>query len=103
VQVRAVDPAVKAVPVGFADTIDLLDDPVALATGADALVPVTEWPGFASLDLPRLPERMRTPLLLDRRNFFDPDVVRAAGFTYVGVGRAQADTPAMRFAAASVG
>ena len=103
VQVRAVDPAVKAVPVGFADTIDLLDDPVALATGADALVLVTEWPGFASLDLPRLRERMRTPLLLDGRNFFDPDVVRAAGFTYVGVGRAQADTPAMRIAAASVG
>jgi hypothetical protein len=46
---------------------------------------------------------MRTPLLLDGRNFFDPDVVRAARFTYVGVGRAQADTPAMRIAAASVG
>ena len=52
----------------------------------------------------RLRERMRTPLLLDGRDLFDPDVVRAAGFTYVGVGRAQADTPPrLRIAAASVG
>jgi hypothetical protein len=36
---------------------------------------------------------MRTPLLLDGRNFFDPDEVRSAGFTYVGVGRAYDGAP----------
>jgi len=89
VQVRAIDPAVSAVPPGFEDKIRLLEDPAALAEGADALVLVTEWPEFAKLDLPRLRALMRTPLLLDGRNFFDPDEVRAAGLTYIGVGRIQ--------------
>jgi len=93
VLVRAFDPVVKAVPSGFEDTIDLMEDPESLARGADALVLVTEWPGFAELDLPRLRGLMRTPLFLDGRNFFDPDEVRSAGFTYVGVGRAYDGAP----------
>jgi UDPglucose 6-dehydrogenase len=88
VLVRALDPVVKALPAGVEDTIDLMENAEALARGADALVLVTEWPQFADLDLPRLRALMRTPLLLDGRNFFDPDEVRSAGFTYVGVGRA---------------
>jgi UDPglucose 6-dehydrogenase len=89
VQVRALDPAVKALPPGFEDKIRLVEDPESLARGADALVLVTEWPEFADLDLPSLRGLMRTPLILDGRNFFDPDEVRSAGFTYAGVGRAQ--------------
>jgi len=89
VQVRAFDPAVKTLPPGFEDTIDLLGDAESLARGADALILVTEWPEFADLDLSKLGGLMRTPLLLDGRNFFDPDTVRSAGFSYVGVGRAQ--------------
>jgi len=89
VQVRALDPAVKTLPAGFEDKIELLEDPESLATGADALVLVTEWPEFADLDLRRLRGLMRTPLLLDGRNFFDPELARSAGFTYTGVGRAQ--------------
>ena len=92
VLVRAFDPVVKAVPAGFED-IDLMEGPESLARGADALVLVTEWPEFAELDLPRLRRLMRTPLLLDGRNFFDPDQVRSAGFTYVGVGRAYDGAP----------
>jgi UDPglucose 6-dehydrogenase len=89
VQVRALDPAVKTLPPGFDDKINLVEDPESLAGGADALVLVTEWPEFADLDLPRLRGLMRTPLLLDGRNFFDPDEVRSAGFKYLGVGRGQ--------------
>ena len=55
------------------------------------------------MDLPRLRERMRTPLLLDGRNFFDPDVVRAAGFTSWAWVALRQTPPAMRIAAASVG
>ena len=57
--------------------------------GADAAVLVTEWPEFAELDWAELRERMATPLLIDGRNFLDGNALRAAGFTYDGIGRAK--------------
>src|SRR4051795_6309758 len=56
--------------------------------GADAVVLVTEWPEFADLDLGELAASMRGELLVDGRNFLDPDAVRAAGLLYEGIGRA---------------
>ena len=57
------------------------------AEGADAIVLVTEWDAFRALDLKRLHEAAANPLLVDLRNVYDPDELRDAGFTYVGVGR----------------
>jgi UDPglucose 6-dehydrogenase len=48
---------------------------------------VTEWPEFRELDLAALAESMRGSLLVDGRNFLDPDAVTAAGLSYEGVGR----------------
>ncbi len=59
--------------------------------GADAAVLVTEWPEFAELDWAEVAKRMRTPLLVDGRNFLDADALRAAGLTYEGIGRPSAD------------
>jgi len=87
VRVRAYDPAIKALPIELRETIQLADDPLSLAGGADALVVVTEWPEFAHLDLHQLAAAMRVPLLLDGRNLIDPGAARAAGFMYAGVGR----------------
>jgi UDPglucose 6-dehydrogenase len=56
--------------------------------GADAAVIVTDWPELADLPLPEVHEAMRTPLLVDGRNLLDPELVRAAGFQYEGIGRA---------------
>jgi UDPglucose 6-dehydrogenase len=58
--------------------------------GADAAVLVTEWPEFVELDWRALRERMATPVLIDGRNFLDPAALRDAGFTYEGIGRANA-------------
>ncbi len=55
--------------------------------GADCLVLVTEWNEFRELDLERMRDRMRTPILVDCRNAFEPDIVRALGIRYVSVGR----------------
>ena len=56
--------------------------------GADAAVLVTEWPEFLELDWAGdVKERMATPLVVDGRNFLDRDGLRAAGFTYEGIGR----------------
>ena len=89
VKVRAFDPVAmdraKALPefkgVHFAkDEYDALK-------GADALAIVTEWPRFKDLDLARAKKLMRTAVLLDGRNIFDPAAARALGFDYAGVGR----------------
>jgi len=55
--------------------------------GADAVVLVTEWPEFRELDLGELARRMRGRLLVDGRNFLDPEAARSAGLIYEGVGR----------------
>jgi UDPglucose 6-dehydrogenase len=58
--------------------------------GADAAVLVTEWPEFAKLDWSEVARRMKNPLLVDGRNFLDPQAVRAGGITYEGIGRPSA-------------
>ena len=85
--VRAYDP--KAMPVLKArmNTIQYCSDPYALATGADALLVVTEWDEFRQLDLDRLKSLMRRPVVVDGRNIFDPKTMRDRGFVYRGVGR----------------
>jgi UDPglucose 6-dehydrogenase len=56
--------------------------------GADAAVLVTEWPEFAELDWAgAVHERMARPVVVDGRNFLDREELRAAGFTYEGIGR----------------
>jgi UDPglucose 6-dehydrogenase len=56
--------------------------------GADAAVLVTEWPEFAELDWAGdVRERMAQPVVVDGRNFLDREALRAAGFTYEGIGR----------------
>jgi UDPglucose 6-dehydrogenase len=85
--VRAYDPVAETqarkmmVGVQFAGSaFDALAD-------ADACVIVTEWPEFAELDWAAAAEWMRGRLVIDGRNFIDPETVRAAGFVYEGIGR----------------
>ena len=64
------------------------DDPYAAAEGADVLVIITEWDQFRALDLDRVKQLMKTPALVDLRNIYKPEDVRAEGFAYTSVGRA---------------
>jgi len=58
------------------------------ARGADALLILTEWEEFANLDLRRLNQELKYPIVIDGRNLYDPEVMAASGFTYYSVGRA---------------
>ena len=58
------------------------------ASGADALLILTEWEEFANLDLNRLNQELKYPIVIDGRNLYDPEVMAAHGFTYYSVGRA---------------
>jgi len=59
--------------------------------GADAAVLVTEWPEYRELDWTgAIKDSMRNPLVVDGRNFLDDEALRAAGYTYEGIGRSTA-------------
>jgi len=58
-----------------------------LADGCDALVVVTEWEQFNSLDFAKMAKLMNHPVIIDGRNFLDPEATIRAGFQYIGVGR----------------
>ncbi len=55
--------------------------------GADALLIVTEWNEFRRPDFPRMKQLLRSPLIFDGRNLYEPDVMREHGFTYRPIGR----------------
>jgi UDPglucose 6-dehydrogenase len=65
----------------------LCEDAYEALVDADALLVVTEWKAFRSPDLTGMLGRMRTPVVFDGRNVFDPARMRSAGFEYFGIGR----------------
>ncbi len=86
-KVKAYDPIVSASGMreGLAHVV-VETDVFRLAQDCDALVLVTEWPEFLSLDYRRLAELMRRPLLIDGRNCLDRQTLQQAGITLIGVG-----------------
>ena len=69
-------------------SVEYFSDSYEAASGADVVAIVTEWPEFAALDLDRLAAEMSGLNLVDLRNLIDPARASAAGFRYIGVGRA---------------
>ncbi len=63
------------------------------AAGADCLVVLTEWNQFRSLDLERLKQTLRAARVVDLRNVYEPEKMRALGFEYDCVGRTAKDLP----------
>ena len=89
--VRAYDPAAmpgakSMLPAGVVFCEDAYD----AARGADGAVIATEWNQFRALELERLKDLLKQPLLVDLRNLYVPERVAAAGFRYVSVGRPEA-------------
>jgi UDPglucose 6-dehydrogenase len=86
-QVRAYDPAAMERSRTILPDVEYMEDAYEVAAGADALVVVTEWNEFRDLDLSRVQQSMRRPVVIDGRNIYDPAVMRSLGFTYRGIGR----------------
>jgi UDPglucose 6-dehydrogenase len=84
-EVRCWDPVADAT--GLLSGFVRCETPLEAADGADAIVVVTEWPELADLDLSELRQVLRTPLVVDGRNFLDPEAAAAAGLVYEGIGR----------------
>ena len=86
-EVRAYDPAAVERSRLLLPDVEYLKDAYAVAAGADALVLITEWNEFRQLDMARIKQLMRRPVIVDGRNIYDPALMRSLGFTYRGIGR----------------
>ncbi|WP_284179426.1 UDP-glucose/GDP-mannose dehydrogenase family protein [Rhabdaerophilum sp. SD176] len=85
--IRAYDPESMEQARQVLAGIDYAENAYDCAEGADILVIVTEWDQFRALDLGRIRAAMKAPLIVDLRNIYRPDEMRAKGFDYVSVGR----------------
>ncbi|MEH1824363.1 UDP-glucose/GDP-mannose dehydrogenase family protein [Nostoc sp. C052] len=87
-KVKAYDPIVSQTGLRHGLSGVLVEtDAERLADGCDALVLVTEWQQFSTLDYVKMAKLMAHPVIIDGRNFLDPETLIRAGFQYVGVGR----------------
>ncbi|AXJ95494.1 MULTISPECIES: UDP-glucose/GDP-mannose dehydrogenase family protein [unclassified Sphingomonas] len=87
VTVRAFDPEGTEQAKRMMPDLTYCSDAYEAATGADAVVIVTEWDAFRALDLTRLKQTMAAPVLVDLRNIYRREEVEALGFGYTAVGR----------------
>jgi UDPglucose 6-dehydrogenase len=85
--VQAYDPIAENEARKLMGGVNFADSALGALKGADACVLVTEWPEFAELDWDAAAEAMTGRVVIDGRNFLDPDKPRAAGFAYEGIGR----------------
>jgi UDPglucose 6-dehydrogenase len=85
--IRAYDPAAMKEAASLLPGVHWCDDPYHAAEQVDAIVIITEWNEFRALDLERLGQAMKQRVLVDLRNVYRGEDVRAAGFRYSSVGR----------------
>lgn len=86
-RIRAFDPEGMHEAQKLLSGIAMADNAYAAAEGADALVILTEWDQFRALDFAQLKSVMRSPIVIDLRNVYDPAEVRRHGFAYTSIGR----------------
>ena len=86
--INAFDPEAQEVAKTLLKDINYFDTPYEALKGADCLVLVTEWDEFRNLDKEKMKSLMKQPIVVDGRNVYEPDQMRALGFKYEGVGRA---------------
>jgi len=87
-RVKGYDPvAMKVAARVLSPAVQLAQTPYECASGADAVIIVTEWNEFKQLDLAQLKQVMRQPVIIDARNIYEPAQVKAMGFAYHGFGR----------------
>ena len=86
-KVRACDPAGMKQAEALLGEVAYFTDPYSCATGADALIIITEWEQFRALDFDRLKTIMNRPIVIDLRNVYRVEDMQQRGFTYFSVGR----------------
>ncbi|HPB76191.1 MAG TPA: UDP-glucose/GDP-mannose dehydrogenase family protein, partial [Chromatiaceae bacterium] len=89
-RVRAYDPVAMTEArriYGERPDLELVDDPLTALDGADGLAIVTEWNQFRGVDFATLKDRLKTPVVFDGRNLYNPQLAAASGLNYYSIGR----------------
>ncbi|MBJ3784069.1 UDP-glucose dehydrogenase family protein [Devosia sediminis] len=89
-RIVAFDPQGMTAASALLEDVRFAENAYDVAVGADAVVLITEWNEFRSLDLARLKTLMAAPLFVDLRNVYRPHEMRRQGFNYVSIGRSGA-------------
>jgi len=87
VKIRAYDPVSMDRAKEVLKGVTYCKNPYDCVKGADCIALVTEWDEFAALDMKKIMSLANHPILVDGRNLYDPQKMRAMGFTYRSVGR----------------
>jgi UDPglucose 6-dehydrogenase len=85
-RIRAHDPVGMDAAKAMLHDVTYATDAYDCAEGADALVLITEWDAYRALDLERLRQRMKAPVVVDLRNVYRGEEMARHGFAYVRVG-----------------
>jgi UDPglucose 6-dehydrogenase len=86
-KIRAFDPVAEENASKLLKYVEYTPTPYDAAKDADALIVVTEWNEFRNLDMRKVKESMKHPILIDGRNVYEPADMKSLGFYYQGVGR----------------
>ena len=86
-KVRGYDPVAMDVARPILSAVEMFDDPYSMSKGCDALMVITEWNEFKQLDLKKVKELLKAPVIFDGRNIYDPAMMKEMGFKYRGMGR----------------
>lgn len=86
-RIHAFDPVAMENAKGVLENVVFFEDPYKAIRDCDALMVVTEWDEFRNLDMRAVKALLKTPVVIDGRNIYDPAEMRALGFTYDGIGR----------------
>jgi UDPglucose 6-dehydrogenase len=87
-KVKAYDPIIspQSSTNPYLANVNLVESPQLLATDSDALVLMTEWSEFQEINYQHLAKLMRSPIVVDCRNFLSPIKLAEAGFNHIGIG-----------------
>jgi len=77
----------------FGNKVEYLKDNYEAVKDTDALVVITEWNEFRRPNFEKIRKLMKTPVIFDGRNIYDPDEMRGMGFTYYGIGISNSQLP----------
>jgi UDPglucose 6-dehydrogenase len=86
-KVRGYDPVARRVAAPLMPAVEIFDDAYKMAQDCDALIVVTQWNEFKQLDLERIKDSLKSPIIYDGRNIYDPGLMKEMGFSYRAIGR----------------
>ena len=86
-KISAFDPKAMDIAATVLKDVDYKKDAYSVAKGADLLIVLTEWNEFKELNFSNIKNKMKSPNIIDGRNLYEPEQMKAKGFNYMGVGR----------------